>query len=370
MFAVTPARSASTSRLIPMTLAGASLLALAACSNAEADPRSAPQYVRTATISTSSAQGRDFTGVVSARVQSDLGFRVAGKIVERLVDTGQAVRRGQPLMRIDRTDLGLATVASAGAVEAARARALQTAADEARYRDLVSAGAISASTYDQAKAAADAARAQLRAAQAEAGVSRNEAGYTVLVADADGIVVETLAEPGQVVTAGQTVVKLARSGAREAVIDLPETVRPAIGSIAKASLFGGGGPTPARLRQLSGAADPATRTYEARYVLEGVAAQAPLGATVTVSLIQPGATASAQVPLAAVYDNGKGPGVWIVRGKQPVVTWRAVRLTSIGEETASVSAGLQPGERFVALGAHLLHEGQSVRLAPVASAAR
>lgn len=370
MFPTTPVRLIPARMPVLTILTGASLLILSACSNAEADPRSAPQYVRTATIAAGGAQGRDFTGIVSARVQSDLGFRVAGKIVERLVDTGQAVRRGQPLMRIDRTDLGLATIASAGAVEAARARALQTAADEARYRDLVSAGAISASAYDQAKAAADAARAQLRAAQAEAGVSRNEAGYSLLVADADGIVVETLAEPGQVVAAGQTVVKLARSGAREAVIDLPETVRPAVGSVAQATLFGGDAPTPARLRQLSGAADPATRTYEARYVLEGAAAKAPLGATVTVSLNQPGAVRATQIPLAAVHDNGRGPGVWIVRGTSPVVTWRPVRLTAIGEETATVSGGLRPGERFVALGAHLLHEGQAVRLAPAVVAAK
>ena len=370
MFPVKSVRSTPAASILPATLASTVLLALAGCSSAEADPRSGPQYVRTATIADGGQQGRDFTGIISARVQSDLGFRVSGKIVERLVDTGQAVRRGQPLMRIDRTDLGLATIASAGAVEAARARASQTAADEARYRDLVSAGAVSASAYDQARAAADAARAQLRAAQAQAGVSRNEAGYSVLVADADGIVVETLAEAGQVVAAGQTVVKLARSGPREAVIDLPETVRPAVGSIARASLFGGGTAGQARLRQLSGAADPATRTYEARYVLEGAAAQAPLGATVTVRLIQPGLARAAQVPIAAIYDNGKGPGVWIVRGKDPAVTWRAVRLASLGEETATISAGLRPGERFVALGAHLLHEGQAVRLAPNMDAGR
>ncbi|MBB5684937.1 efflux RND transporter periplasmic adaptor subunit [Sphingobium boeckii] len=343
---------------------GASLLALSACSSAEADPRSDPPYVRIATLTDGGVQGRDFTGIVSAKVQSDLGFRVPGKIVERLVDTGQAVHRGQPLMRIDRTDLGLAIIASAGAVEAARAHALQTAADEARFRDLVSAGAVSASAYDQAKAAADAARAQLRAAQAQAGVSRNEAGYSILVADADGIVVETLAEPGQVVAAGQTVVKLARAGAREAVIDLPETVRPAAGSHASATVFGSGITGAARLRQLSDAADPATRTYEARYVLEGAAASAPLGATVTVRLAQPGATSLAQAPLAAIHDNGKGPGVWVINGKRPTVTWRPVRLAAIGEETVAIRGGLRTGERFVALGAHLLHEGQAVRLTP------
>jgi RND family efflux transporter MFP subunit len=236
-------------------LIGAASLALSGCSKQSADPRLDAPLVRVATIGNAGQATREFTGVVSARVQSDLGFRVPGKIVARLVDTGQVVHRGQPLMRIDRTDLALATVAQAGAVEAARAKALQTAADEKRYRDLVSAGAISASTYDQAKAAADAAKAQLDAAQAQAGVARNEAGYSVLVADADGVVVETLAEPGQVVTAGQTVVKLAHSGPREATISLPETIRPAIGATASASIFNSDASGSARLRQLSNAAD-------------------------------------------------------------------------------------------------------------------
>lgn len=346
--------------LLPLLLASSLTLALAACGHAEADPRNGPQLVRAATAGTAGEVEHSFSGIVSARVQSDLGFRVAGKIVERLVDTGQAVRKGQPLMRIDRTDLALATVAQSGSVEAARARALQTAADEKRYRDLVSAGAVSASAYDQARAAADAARAQLAAAQAQAGVARNEASYSVLVADADGIVVETLAEPGQVVAAGQTVVRLARAGAREAVIALPETLRPAIGSTARATTFTGDRSGTARLRQLSNAADPRTRTYEARYVLEGAAARAPLGSTVTVEITEAQGPGIQQIPLAAIHDNGKGPGVWVIRGNQ--VHWRRVQLASLGEETVAISGGLRPGERFVALGAHLLHDGEAVRM--------
>lgn len=346
--------------VLPLLSAGLMALSVAACSNAEADPRTGPQLVRVATAGAAGITGRSFTGVVSARVQSDLGFRVGGKVVERLVDSGQAVRRGQPLMRNDRTDLALATASQAGAVEAARAHAIQTAADERRYRDLVSAGAVSASAYGQAKAAADAARAQLNAAQAQAGVARNEAGYSVLVADADGIVVETLAEPGQVVSAGQTVVRLARAGAREAAIDLPETVRPALGSTARATAFAGGTGA-ARLRQLANSADPQTRTYQARYVLEGTAAAAPLGSTVTIELPEAGAQGAQQIPLAAIYDNGKGPGVWVISGKPSQVHWRRVQLATLGQETATITGGLRPGERFVALGAHLLHEGEAVR---------
>lgn len=349
-----------TRQIAPLLFASTVSLALAACGHAEADPRTTPQLVRAATAGTAGEVGHSFTGVVSARIQSDLGFRVTGKIVERLVDNGQSVRKGQPLMRIDRTDLALATAAQIGSVEAARARAVQTAADERRYHDLVSAGAVSASAYDQARAAADSARAQLAAAQAQADVARNAAGYSVLLADADGVVVETLAEPGQVVAAGQTVVRLARAGAREAVIALPETLRPAIGSTARATTFTGSQSSTARLRQLSDAADPRTRTYEARYVLEGAAAQAPLGSTVTVEVNEAQAPSVQHIPLAAVYDNGKGPGVWVIGGNQ--VHWRPVKLAALGDETAAIAGGLRAGERFVALGAHLLHEGQAVRV--------
>ena len=354
----------------PLLLLGALSLTLSACAKPPADPRVGAQLVRVATVGTSGASARSFTGIVSARVQSDLGFRVPGKIVERLVDTGQIVHRGQPLMRIDRTDLALATVAQAGSVAAARAKALQTAADEKRYRDLVSAGAVSASAYDQAKAAADAAKAQLDAAEAQAGVARDEAGYSVLVADSDGVVVETLAEPGQVVTAGQTVIRLAHSGPREATVSLPETIRPAIGSTASAAIFNSDASGSARLRQLSNAADPQTRTFDARYVLEGAAARAPLGATVTIGLTDAKAAAALEVPLSSIFDNGHGPGVWIVKGSPLQVVWRPVRLSGLGEETATITGGLRPGERFVALGAHLLHQGEAVRIAPDAVAAQ
>jgi RND family efflux transporter MFP subunit len=354
----------------PILTLGALALGLSACAKAPADPRVGPQLVRTATVGAKRQSEREFTGIVSARVQSDLGFRVPGKIVERLVDAGQLVHRGQPLMRIDRTDLALATAAQSGNVAAARAKALQTAADERRYRDLVSAGAVSASAYDQAKAAADAAKAQLDAASAQAGVARNEAAYSVLLADADGVVVETLAEPGQVVTAGQTVVRLAHSGPREATISLPETIRPAIGSTASASVFNSEGSGSARLRQLSNAADAQTRTFDARYVLQGAPANAPLGATVTIRLADANGASGMELPLSSIFDDGHGPGVWIVAGSPLQVTWRPVRVTGLGAETVTTEGGLRPGERFVALGAHLLHQGEAVRVAPDQVASR
>src|SRR6478735_5591412 len=204
---------------------------LAACSDATSstDPRTQAPLVRIEPVESSVQSERSFTGIVAARVQGDLGFRVPGKVLERLVNAGQTVKRGQTLMRIDPTDLTLAVRAHDEAVVAARARARQTADDELRFRDLVAGGAVSASAYDKVKADAEAARAQLNAAEAQAGVARNETGYAVLFADGDGVVVETLAEPGQVVSAGQVVVRVAHAGRRVAVIELPETLRPAIG---------------------------------------------------------------------------------------------------------------------------------------------
>lgn len=359
-------------RLATSLLVCALPLALIACGETTAtDPRTDAPLVRTAIVQQAAAVSRSFTGTVAARVQSDLGFRVSGKVLERLVDAGQSVKRGQPLMRIDSADLKLAVNAQQEAVVAARARARQTSEDEARYRDLRGTGAISASAYDQVKAASDAAQAQLRAAEAQADVARNASRYTELVADGDSVILETLAEPGQVVNAGQTVIRLAHAGRREALIQLPETLRPAIGSVAQATLFGKEGETvPAKLRQLSNSADRLTRTFEARYVLEGELTSAPLGTTVTIQI--PDGHSSGKdglhVPMGAVFDAGKGPGLWVIHGEPAKVSWRPVTVQRLDDAGAYVAGQIKQGERIVALGAHLLREGEQVRVAGLAVA--
>lgn len=337
---------------------------LAACSDATSstDPRTQPPLVRIETVESSTPSERSFTGIVAARVQSDLGFRVPGKVLERLVDAGQAVKRGQALMRIDPTDLNLAVRAHEEAVAGAKALARQTADDEVRYRDLVAGGAVSASAYHKVKAAAESARAELNAAEAQAFVARNETSYAVLSADADGVVVETLAEPGQVVEAGRVVVRVAHAGRREAIIELPETLRPAIGSTGRATLYGNRLTAGAKLRQLSDAANPQTRTFEARYVLADPLADAPLGSTVSIQIADGRSASALQVPIGAIFDAGKGPGVWLIEGETPHVTWRAVRIAGLNDEAASVVGNLKAGDRVVALGAHLLREGDHVRL--------
>lgn len=340
-----------------------SVVWLAGCQQAhsQGDARSLPPLVEIATVRPLEQSQRAFTGIVVARVQSNLGFRVGGKIVQRMVNTGDFVRNGEPLMEIDRNDLVLAIAARNAAVVSAKARAIQAANDEARYATLLKAGVTTPQMYDQAKAAADTARAQVDQAQAEARLAENEGKYSVLTANADGIIVQTLAEPGQVVAAGQTVLELAHDGAREAAVYLPETLRPPLKSKANATLYGERNSVPAWLRQLSDAADPQTRTFEARYVLEGGGAEPPLGATVTVELLSSYSSAELQIPIGALADRGKGPGVWAFNQKSSTVSFRPVHVVRLGEEHAIVSNGIRAGEQIVALGAHLLSEGEQVR---------
>lgn len=359
-------------RFVTSALLCALPFALIACDDKAApDPRTQTPLVRAATVQPSVSASRAFTGTVAARVQSDLGFRVSGKVLERFVDAGQAIKRGQLLMRIDPVDLRLASRAQQEAVAAARARAKQASEEEVRYRDLRGTGAISASAYDQVKAAADAAQAQLSAAEAQSEVARNANRYSELVADVDGTVLETLAEPGQVVNAGQVVVRVAQAGRREAVVQLPETLRPVIGSAAQAMLFGKEGvAVTAKLRQLSDAADRLTRTFEARYVLEGDLANAPVGATVTVRIADGKAATKngVQVPIGALFDTGKGSGVWVIGGDPAKVHWQPVAVEQLDDERAQVTGQLKQGDQVVALGAHLLRHGEQVRVAGQAAA--
>ena len=327
------------------------------------DPRLQPPQVEIFKAEAASSISKTFTGIVEARVQSDLGFRVGGKILERSVNVGERVQKGQVLMRLDSVDLKLSFAAQQANVEAARAKYIQARADEGRFAVLVKSGAVSRQEYDQARAALDSSKAQLEAAEAQARVSNNSSEYAVLLADADGVIVRTLSEPGQVVAAGQTVIQLAHDGPREALINLPEGVRPDLGTMASARLYGRDQMYQARLRELSDAADPASRTFAARYVLEGEAASAPLGSTVTIGLLtkQTSGSQCVQLPVGAIHDRGNGPGVWIVDDKSEV-KFRSVTIASIGKEEVVVSGGVQAGEKVVALGAHLLHEGQIVNL--------
>jgi RND family efflux transporter MFP subunit len=341
------------------------LLALAACGGEKAAAPSAP-LVRTALVGDAEAAPLRYTGVIRARTESDLGFRVGGKVVQRLVDPGQTVRRGQVLMRIDAADLQLAASASRDQVRSAEAQAAQATAEEARQRRLLDAGAVSRSAYDAALAAAQSSRAAVDAARSSARQADNQASYGALIADADGVVTEVLAQPGQVVGAGTVVVRLARAGNREAAVAVPETQIAALPRTGQALPYGSTTPISAQLREVAGMADPLTRTFDARFVLSR--SDLPLGSTVTVELPR-STTAEIQAPLTALHDGGAGPGVWVVQGGK--VRFKPVRVIRLGEETAAIAAGsLAAGDRIVTLGANQLREGQHVRLAAATTAVR
>ena len=348
--------------MLRVFLISGTALALAGCGSGRADQPAPPPLVQTITVASGGGDSARYTGTVRARIEADLGFRVPGKIAERLIDPGARVRRGQVLVRLDPTDLGLAASAAGDRLRAAEAEAARAAADEARLKGLVEAGATAAATYDAAVAAKRSTAANLAAARAQARDAANQRGYAALVADSDGIVTEVLAQPGQVVSAGTPIVRLARGGAREALVAVPEAALPRLPREASAELYASGAKVSARLREVAGTADPLTRTYAARYTLAAAPEAAPLGSTVTLALGLAEAGAPVAVPLAALTDRGRGASVWVI-GADGRVHRRPVKLLGLSEESARVAPGaLRPGERIVALGAQLLRDGQAVRV--------
>lgn len=337
-------------------------LFLAACSEPPPPP-AAPKLVRTLIVgagdtATDAAQ-RSYSGEVRARIETTLGFRIAGKIVERRVDVGQAVKAGQVLARLDPTDAALQVTQA----EAQRALA---AADVARYRDLKAKNYISASALDARETA-------FKAAEAQAALARNQASYTTLVADRSGVIGQVLAEPGQVVSVGQAVFRLAPDGEREIAVALPESEVSGfkLGQAAEVSFWAAQGangkPLTGRLREISPVADPVTRTYAARVSLKDADPLLPLGMSANVRFPTgaPGAT-RLMVPLTAIFQKGNQPAVWKV-GADHTVSLQAVSIAAYTDGGALVVDGLAGGEQIVAAGVNLLTAGEKLRIAPVAA---
>lgn len=356
------------------------LVAVTGCSRNE--PATKPPIVETVSIGSvqSAAKGSQLTGTIHATIETDLGFRVPGIVVSRLVDRGAHVSRGQVIARIDAADFR-SSAASAAATAAAAERDAQAAAataetaaiEERRLRGLDTAGAVAPLTYERARnqarttaEQARAARSRVGAARADAKLAGDQTSYTLLRAPLSGVISDVFIEPGQVVQAGTAVVRLAGDGNREAEVFLPEAMLQAARGPASASLYNGGGAGSARLREVSAAADPTTRTYRARYVLSGVAADAPLGSTVTITM-QGGAgtgLAGIRLPIGAIVKRGGPPLVYVVDRQSGRAMARRVQIIEMGSETVVVSGQLRPGDRAVSLGGFLLKPGQKVRLAP------
>jgi membrane fusion protein, multidrug efflux system len=328
-------------------------MVLAACGEKTPDAAAAagvPKLVTTQKVSRGDTPGeRRYSGEVRARHESTLGFRVGGKMTERLVDAGERVKPGQALARLDPADARLS--ASQAEANAALAGADLKRALELREKNFVS------------QAALDARENAARAAEAQAQLTRNQASYTTLLADASGVIAAVLAEPGQVLVSGQAVVRIARDGEREVAIALSETDlgRVRKGSTATVRLWADGKTYQGTVREIAPAADPATRTFAARVSIVGADATLSLGLSATVNFPTSN-TAAILVPLAAIYQQSGKPAVWVI-GQDNAVLLREVVVSGYADEGALVSAGLNEGETIVAAGAYKLSAGEKVRIA-------
>jgi RND family efflux transporter MFP subunit len=305
---------------------------------------------------------REFVGVVRARYETDLGFRVAGKIVSRVVNVGDRVQIGDVVARLDPQDLKLQFESAEAEFAAATSSLQQAASDLERYTTLKTGGWASIADFDRKKAAKDEAEGRLERAKRSLDLAHNQLDYSDLRADADGVITATLAEPGQVVAIGQPVVRLAHRGVKEAVVALPETwLTEAQNSKATVQLWSGPGRNfTARLRELSPQADAATRTYAARFTIDNPDDSVALGMTVTVTLSHSANVSVAKVPLGAILNRGTGPSVYVV-DTSGALELRPVKVAAFTEDTALVTSGVSNGDRIVKLGVQKLDAGERVR---------
>ena len=337
---------------------------LGACSK----PEPAPEPVRSVKVLTvapsSFESSREFAGEVRPRIESRLGFRVAGKIVKRQAEAGQRVKQGDVLAQVDPQDFRLAADAARAQVAAAQTNRDLAAADFRRYTALKDQNFISGAELEKRDTTLKAAQAQLEQAQAQLAAQSNQARYTNLVADVPGVITAIEAEPGQVVTAGSPVVRIAQDGPRDVVFSVPEDKIAAIKSgSAVAVRVWSGGTFEGKVREVGASADPVTRTFTVKVGLEG-REQPPLGSTAYVSP-QGLSMAGAQViklPTSALRQDGAATAVWVLDKSTMTVRSQPVQIATADGNEAVIAGGLQPGMTVVAAGVHVLSPGQKVRI--------
>jgi RND family efflux transporter MFP subunit len=345
-------------------IALAAFLLLAGCeANTAPAPITVERPVRVQRVSFEDADAkREFVGVVRARYETDLGFRVAGKIVTRIVNVGDRVQVGDVVARLDPEDLKLQVQSAEAELAAATSNLAQASADFARYSTLKTNGWASVADFDRKKAAGDEAQGRLDRARRSLDLARNQLGYAELKADADGVITATLAEPGQVVAIGQPVARLAHRGEKEAVVALPESwLAETRKSKATVRLWADRDRSfDAHLRELSPQADPATRTYAARFTIDNADDAIAFGMTATVTLSQAADAKVARLPLSAILNRGTGPSVYAVDASGALAL-KPVTVASFTEDAALVSSGVGDGDRIVTLGVQKLEAGLKVR---------
>jgi RND family efflux transporter MFP subunit len=307
---------------------------------------------------------RTFVGTIKPRIESDLGFRVAGKVAKRLVEVGDAVKPGQPLALLDQSDLKLQADQAEAELAAATGVKAQAQASLQRSIDLRAKGWTTDAQMDTARAAADEAQGRFNRAERAVELTKNSLSYATLTADADGVVTATLVEPGQVVAAGQGAIRVARSAEKEAVVAIPETlVARARDGAASVSLWS----EPdrryeAKLRELAPMADPTTRTYLAKFSLPGAGKDVKLGMTATLTLCDQASERVAKLPLSALFNQGTGPALFVVDTRTGEITLKPVTVKSYDAQDVVITRGVNEGDSVVALGVQKLDTEQRVRV--------
>lgn len=355
-------------RLAAVLLLGAA--ALSACKDANTAPVPAPRPVRVATVALKPADDTiRYPAVIRPRIEADVGFRVAGKVVARLVEVGTRIEPGMPLAKLDPADVQLQVRAAQAQLEAARADSVNARADHDRYARLRTGEWTTRQEYDRRKAALDKADAHVREIEAQLRVLNNALQYTTLLADGPGVVTAVLVEPGQVVAQGQAAIRVAKLGEVEAVANIPEQQVAGLPQRALSvelwaqpglNIAGG-------LREISPSADPGTRTYQARVTLKDPPPAVQLGMTATLVARQERGGMVARLPLSAVTQHGRDTAVWVVAGEDPNgggnrLELRPVTVVAYAGDLAIVSGGLKQGERVVTAGVHKLDAGQKVSI--------
>ena len=349
--------------LVPALLA----LALAGCNQITAQPAAPARPVLVATVHyESQVADRSFVGTIRPRIESDIGFRVTDKVSRRLVEVGALVDAGQPLAILDESDLKLQADQAAAELRAAIGVLAQAGAAEARSKELRTKGWTTDAQLDQAKATADEARARLNRAEQSVELTKNSLSYATLLADAPGVVTATLIEPGQVVASGQTAIRVARLAEKEVVVAIPETLLArAKSGDARVSIWSEPGKRyVAKLRELAPSADPATRTYLAKFSLPDVGDEAQLGMTATLVLSDPSSERVARLPLSALFDQSQGPSLYVADAKTGDIALKRVTVKAYESKDVLISSGVDEGAEVVAVGVQKLDPSQKVRVVP------
>ena len=341
------------------------VVVLSACSKPV--PTEEPiRAVKVVTVGVGSMQtSYEFAGEVRARVESRLGFRVAGKVVKRQAEVGQRVKAGQVLAQLDPQDYKLSADAARAQVSAAQTNRDLAAADYKRYKDLKDQNFISGAELERRDAALKASQAQLEQAQAQLSGQGNQAGYTTLVADVTGVITSVDVEVGQVVAAGTPVVRIAQDGPRDVVFAVPEDkvalIR--VGSAAQVRGWNAKTALTATVREVAASADPVTRTFAVKVAL-AANESLPLGTTVSVvpAALGQGGVQVIKLPTSAFRQDGKSSAVWVLDIGSMTVKLQPVVIATADGNDVVVASGLQSGMQVVVAGMHVLSPGQKVTI--------